>query len=882
MPLVAPLILPFAELAGITIAGLGMAAASKKVSDFISDNPEISTQILTTLVPGGVGLNALFKDKDAPSTKDIVLGELGKEKGNYSSPNAEEAYSSKRGRIIKALEEAGKIKKGPDKDYDSSKKYKGYKKFYEKADGGAIGTPYDAIATTQDFTNALDKVGAGTDLQKAVAIGEYGQNARRQNPFKNLGFLDTQRHFDNNQLLKNAVTRGELSSADYNRLGGFDVAQTMGAGNPVLGGIGNLIGSTGYNIVQSLKGNQSPFDIPGDVFRNVQGGTGLISDDLKTQYESIINSSTPTPNASTDRPTMADVAGPGTSNNLLSLFERYKDIQTPAGADPNNPDFVGETALGNIERGISDFLKSDRGLKYGKDIPLDINDIYSFIEAQRRSFSPDLSQNYQGGNLYNYLQDFYQYKYGNPRIELPSGNYGYYDEQGPDGPVSNERENIFKSYFNQPYKYGLKDGGAIGIEVLFEEKKDGGRIGYQSGGGLMDIETEFGLQAPKGTISFDDYLGSFDDYLGGLYNSDKVGALQNLAVKDYAQGDYTKTATGPISDFRHQAAMNELSKSFSPGLVPNIIGDTIAFGAGLINEIPALGRGVNRENLREIGEDIVSNFKGTYGTSNKRTPEEIYDSIFNPRTTVVSSPNLTYGTAAAADFQDGQILQPNVVPERIAPATYYNSAPNFNADVLREEEDAQYNLPQKNMLQNLKDYLPFIGDKSITGMLTRGIGQFFNNIGDRIPSTPQYQQYTPGYNYGNLNPNLIDDFYDPATGLNRFDRAKTLFGQSRTLSEFLSKRRERAAAEADLVQRREIERKLEREKALARNTSSNIDYGGFVSGGGTHSSDSSFTGHSSATGGGMGQSGWGGPRADGGFIGQYFNGGLATMFRRKQ
>ena len=53
MPLAAPLILPFAELAGITIAGLGMAAASKKVSDFISDNPEISTQILTTLVPGG-------------------------------------------------------------------------------------------------------------------------------------------------------------------------------------------------------------------------------------------------------------------------------------------------------------------------------------------------------------------------------------------------------------------------------------------------------------------------------------------------------------------------------------------------------------------------------------------------------------------------------------------------------------------------------------------------------------------------------------------------------------------------------------------------------------------------------------------------------------
>jgi len=116
--------------------------------------------------------------------------------------------------------------------------------------------------------------------------------------------------------------------------------------------------------------------------------------------------------APTTRPTMADVAGPSTSNNLLSLFERYKDIQTPAGADPNNPDFVGETALGNIEKGVKNFLQSDIGLKYGKDIPSDINDIYASIEAQRKAFSPDLSQNYQGGDLYYYLQNFYRDKYG--------------------------------------------------------------------------------------------------------------------------------------------------------------------------------------------------------------------------------------------------------------------------------------------------------------------------------------------------------------------------------------------------------------------------------------------------------------------------------------
>ena len=161
-------------------------------------------------------------------------------------------------------------------------------------------------------------------------------------------------------------------------------------------------------------------------------------------------------------------------------------------------------------------------------------------------------------------------------------------------------------------------------------------------------------------------------------------------------------------------------------------------------------------------------------------------------------------------FQNTGIMQ--TFPSQTFNYDYIQQDPyrftGFNEDVLDEEEDAQYNLPEKlsifsnildsgeGILQNLKDYLPFIGDKSITGMLTSGIGQFFNKIGDRISSTPQYQRYTPGYNYGNLNPNLIDDFYDPATGLNRFDRAKTLFGQSRTLSEYLSKRRERAVESA--------------------------------------------------------------------------------------
>jgi hypothetical protein len=116
----------------------------------------------------------------------------------------------------------------------------------------------------------------------------------------------------------------------------------------------------------------------------------------------------------------------------------------------------------------------------------------------------------------------------------------------------------------------------------------------------------------------------------------------------------------------------------------------------------------------------------------------------------------------------------------------------FNEDVLDEEEDAQYNLPEKSSIfSNILD----AGLTYATGLPF--VGKGLEYLRNQFENTPQYQRYTPGYNYGNLNPNLIDDFYDPATGLNRFDRAKTLFGQSRTLSEYLSKRREIAAAEAE-------------------------------------------------------------------------------------
>ena len=80
----------------------------------------------------------------------------------------------------------------------------------------------------------------------------------------------------------------------------------------------------------------------------------------------------------------------------------------------------------------------------------------------------------------------------------------------------------------------------------------------------------------------------------------KLNKLANLdKIYDRNYQAFTKTGlpsdTGIISDARHLAGMNELSKSLSPfgGRVGEFIGDLGAFGLGLINEAPDFFRGAN-------------------------------------------------------------------------------------------------------------------------------------------------------------------------------------------------------------------------------------------------------------------------------------------------
>ena len=115
----------------------------------------------------------------------------------------------------------------------------------------------------------------------------------------------------------------------------------------------------------------------------------------------------------------------------------------------------------------------------------------------------------------------------------------------------------------------------------------------------------------------------------------------------------------------------------------------------------------------------------------------------------------------------------------------------------------------KNKL-NPMDALGFLANAYTGGgmkqaLTTSGLGKLFSKIAEVGRNTPNYQFTNPNKSGFNR---VGSDFYNPKTGLDRFDRAKTLFGQSRTMKDFLNKLKdkrenEKAAAAQALANARQ-------------------------------------------------------------------------------
>ena len=219
MPLALPLLIPFAEIAGIAIGavttGVGLKALSDKVEDYIEDNPENAEKIFAMIMPEQ-GLASIFNteaddgeevseeelgeiDVKEPTKKEIVLEAVRRARagrGNYSSPDATGPAVSGQGNVIRGLEDAGKIRKGPNPNYDPNKKKFNHKRFHKKkyADGGmmeyANGGGIGSMMQRKSFRGGGMDMGNASNQKQSASMGNKNttrtSNRERgiQNQFK--------------------------------------------------------------------------------------------------------------------------------------------------------------------------------------------------------------------------------------------------------------------------------------------------------------------------------------------------------------------------------------------------------------------------------------------------------------------------------------------------------------------------------------------------------------------------------------------------------------------------------------------------------------------------------------------------------------------------
>jgi hypothetical protein len=158
MILAAPLVIPFAEAVGISIATLGMAKAADMVNDYIQENPEESAMILKTLVPN-LGIGEIFMNKEKISLEDLdeMTDEEAQDLSKEEKAELMKQAGKKRNRelSIATSEKIGLSGPGKEKqdiEYEIDERYDeggveqkkapfDYTKFFRKrrADGGAIG-----------------------------------------------------------------------------------------------------------------------------------------------------------------------------------------------------------------------------------------------------------------------------------------------------------------------------------------------------------------------------------------------------------------------------------------------------------------------------------------------------------------------------------------------------------------------------------------------------------------------------------------------------------------------------------------------------------------------------------------------------------------------
>jgi hypothetical protein len=216
MILAAPLVIPFAKavpaLAGI-MGGIGMAALSDRVNEYIQENPEESMKILSTIIPGA-GIGQIFMSKedkisleDLEDMTDEEAQDLSKEdKAELMKQAGKTGGKNKRQTMIDISEKLGLSGPGREKqdiEYEVDERYDeggvedapkpkfDYTKFFRRrrADGGAIGIEvlFEEKKPRKDF-NLGGLTGPAKNIYDTMMAAGYFTEDEIRNAIINAGY----------------------------------------------------------------------------------------------------------------------------------------------------------------------------------------------------------------------------------------------------------------------------------------------------------------------------------------------------------------------------------------------------------------------------------------------------------------------------------------------------------------------------------------------------------------------------------------------------------------------------------------------------------------------------------------------------------------------
>jgi len=252
----------------------------------------------------------------------------------------------------------------------------------------------------------------------------------------------------------------------------------------------------------------------------------------------------------------------------------------------------------------------------------------------------------------------------------------------------------------------------------------------------------------------------------------------------------------------------------------------------------------------------------------------------------------------------------------------FNDSYNYNdVDAMTADEQAQLPFdriaPQRNIFEKATDFIPFVGNKSLSGMALRGAGNMIKGIGNFFQGDPRQQARNAdnkqfgvgdiygygmgsasgankdafGYNtvsrFGDYEQHMIDTVEKlenllTKTGRKSFKPGTPNFNKLKDYSKNIAGINEKARI-ADLEEKERFDQRLAEQLRKANtgytNRGTRIDYGDYYNADGSTNTSSASNPSNSV--GPTSNFGMAARAAKGGLIG-YQDGGLVTMFKQKR